>query len=123
MSLMLYAYDRAVQTNADRRPILIELRIVRTRHDHIGCGSARNCLRNQFSNQQTRDRSVAVWKVEKIFVRFLIRDGIAVHSFTRSRAQIQTRKAGCSESPCVLRGYGVKSYAEQGLRHGLKHFD
>ena len=37
-------------------------------------------------------------------------------------ARSMSGEAGCSHTPCVLRGNCIKSHTEERLRHGLKQF-
>ncbi len=101
ISLMLHSHRRAVQADAHRRVLLIKPGIVGSRHDHVGGGVARNCLRNQLAHQQARDGSVAIGKMEKVFLGFFVGDGIAVHAFARTQDRDSCRRSPAL--PCPMR--------------------
>ena len=118
---MLHAYGSAVQSNTHAGAGLIELGVIRLRRDHIPRRLAGDGIGNQSSHQQPRDRCIAVGKVEEILIGFFVGNGVAVHSLPRRRIKFHAFESGQVEAPGVLRGHGVNSNAEQGMRESLIH--
>ena len=72
-------------------------------------------------NQQARDGCVAIGKMKKVFFRFFVGNGVAVHSLARRGIQLQAVETRQIESPRILRRNRVNADTEQSVRQCLIH--
>src|SRR5436190_8776567 len=78
---VLDSHYGAVKTYTSRRGRLVQPIVICPRHyDVIGRGAG-DGIGNQCADQQARDRSIPVGKVKEVFSSFLVRNGVAIHSF------------------------------------------
>ena len=61
--------------------------------------------------------------MEKVFLRFFIRNGVAIHSFPGRRIQFQAIKSRKIESPGILCRNCIDAYPEEAVRQGLIALD
>ena len=123
VTLMSYSHHCAVQTDTHRRVFLIQLGVVCACGNNVGRRTSRNRLRNQFAHQQPRDGGIAIGKMEKVSLRFLVGNGVPVHAFPRRRVEIHPLKPGSIESPRILRRHSIETDSEQRLRSGGQEFN
>ncbi len=77
----------------------IEPGIIGTGQHDIGGGVSGNRCRNQLADQQTRDRSIAVGKVEEVFLRFWRWEWHRGSCRVRERGQDSGRRSRDSRGP------------------------
>src|SRR5208282_3456855 len=66
---------------------------------------------------------ISVGKMEEVFIRFFVRNGVAIHSRAWPGLETHSVKAGESEPPGVLSRDGINPHAEQGMRGGAEKPD
>ena len=102
---------------------LIEFGVVCFCQHDVGRRTARHGVGNQLAHQQTRNRCVAVRKMEEVLFGFFVRDRIPIHSLARRRIQLHSVEARQIESPRVLRRDGIDSDSKQSVRESLVELD
>src|SRR5476649_384214 len=99
---MACADRNAVQSHANRRCAAIEFRVVHSRSNHVFGGVAGHGARYEISYQKTRDRRVAIGKMqlERAARVFVARWG-ETHAPDRALRQFHAVKSGQPDSPTV----------------------